>query len=99
MINFSRFVEIKIDILLVYVFLLLYHFVLYHYAYFIISYYYYPVSTPTITVGLQHLTEIRKVLSSVKNSEEMLGCLNKIENFLAQTHCQHRKQTKIYQFF
>ena len=42
---------------------------------------------------------IRKVLSSVENSEEMLGCLNKIENFLAEMHCQHRKQTKIYQLF
>jgi hypothetical protein len=45
---------------------------------------------------LQHLTEIRKVISPVGNSEEMLGCLNKIENFLAKTHCQHRNQTKIY---
>ncbi|XP_060860796.1 tigger transposable element-derived protein 4-like [Metopolophium dirhodum] len=46
----------------------------------------FPVSTPTITTGLQHLSEIRKVLFCVENSEEMLGCLNKIENFLAETH-------------
>jgi hypothetical protein len=48
---------------------------------------------------LQHLTEIRKVLSSVENYEEMLSFLNKIENVLAEMHCQHRKQTKIYQYF
>jgi len=55
--------------------------------------------TPTITTGLQHLSEIRKVLSCVENSDEMLGCLNKIENFLAETHCQNLKQSKIDNFF
>ncbi|KAL4113580.1 hypothetical protein QTP88_017187 [Uroleucon formosanum] len=59
----------------------------------------FPVSTPTITAGLQHLSEIRKVLSSVENSEEMLGCLNKIENSLADTHYQNLKQSKIDNFF
>jgi len=29
----------------------------------------------------------------------MLGCLNKIENFLADTHCQNLKQSKIDHFF
>jgi hypothetical protein len=53
------------------------------------------VSTPTITASLQHLLEIRKVLLSVENSEEMLGCFNKIENFLFETHCQNLKQSKI----
>jgi hypothetical protein len=43
------------------------------------------VSTPIITADLQHLTEIQKVLSSVENAEEMLGYVNKIENFLAET--------------
>jgi hypothetical protein len=47
----------------------------------------FPLSTPLITTSLQHLSEIRKVLSSVENSEEMLGCLNKIEKFLSETHC------------
>lgn len=58
-----------------------------------------PVSIPTIIANMQHLSEIRKLLSSVANSEEMLGCLNKIEISLAETHCQHREQIKIYQFF
>jgi len=31
------------------------------------------VYTPTVTAGVQHVSEIRKVLSSVENAEEMLG--------------------------
>lgn len=56
------------------------------------------VSTTTITAGLQHLLEIRKVLSSVENSEEMFSYVNKIENFLAEMHSQNL-QTKIDHYF
>lgn len=46
-----------------------------------------PVSALIIIAGLQHLSEIRKVLSSVENAGKMFGYLNEIENFLAERHC------------
>lgn len=58
-----------------------------------------PVLTPTITASSQHLSEIQKVLSSIENAKEMLCYVNKIENFLAERHCQNLKQTKIDTFF
>lgn len=58
-----------------------------------------PSQTPTITAGLHYLKELRKVLSSLDNSETMLSYANKIDNFLAAKHIQSLKQTKIDTFF
>jgi hypothetical protein len=41
-----------------------------------------PVSTPTITVDFQYLSEIRKVMSSLENAKEMLSYVDKINYFI-----------------
>lgn len=58
-----------------------------------------PTATPTVTTGLYYASELRKVLSSLEHSEEMLTYVNKIDNFLAAKHQQNLKQTKIDAFF
>ena len=55
--------------------------------------------TPTVTAGLQHLNELRKVLTSLEHVDEMLSYANKINNFLAAMHIQNLKQMKIDTFF
>lgn len=54
-----------------------------------------PVSAPTITAGLQHLSEIQKVLFSVEHAEEMLGHVTNKKNFLVESYSQHFKHTEI----
>lgn len=50
-------------------------------------------SVLTLTVGLQYLGELQKVLSSMEHAEEKLS-YNKNDNFIAVTHIQNLKQTK-----
>ena len=42
--------------------------------------------TPTVTAGFQHLSELRKVLASLKHTDEMLTYANKIDNFPSAIH-------------
>jgi hypothetical protein len=57
------------------------------------------VLTLTITVESQHLSEIRILISSVEHTEDILGYVNRKENFLAETYPSNPKQTKINDFF
>lgn len=45
----------------------------------------------TITAGLQHLSKIQKILSSLGDADVMLGYLNKIQYFLLMKSKQPKK--------
>ena len=57
-----------------------------------------PRQTTALTACLQHLNELRKVLTSLDHADEMLSYANKIDNFLAAIHFQNLKQMKIDTF-
>ena len=52
--------------------------------------------TPTVTAGLQHLSELRKMLTSLEHADEILSYANKIDNFLVAIHIQNLKLTSFF---
>ena len=57
-----------------------------------------PVRTLIVTAGLQYVSELRNVLSTLVHSDEMLNKANKTDNFFSSMHIQNLKQTKMDTF-
>ncbi|KAJ8948671.1 hypothetical protein NQ318_004459 [Aromia moschata] len=54
--------------------------------------------TPTVSAGLQNVGELRKVISTPENAEDMLIYINRINNFLSTHAIKNLKQSTLDMF-
>ncbi|KAJ8936905.1 hypothetical protein NQ318_010932 [Aromia moschata] len=54
--------------------------------------------TPTVSAGLQNMGKLRKLISTLKNAEDMLIYFNRIDNFLSTHATKNLKQSTLDRF-